>query len=221
MSALDRFAARVQEQIASCCREPHWDFGQAERYMDEVRVRREQFTQIAVRLVTDVIQPRLATVASRFPNASPAKDEPEGHCSYWFGYCDRFPSSTKVEFRVEHDIRYDRVELCYGMSMMPAHIKLNERDKLVMTLEAVTNDEVAMWVEERLLDFLGAYLRIDRSGDDLTDEAVVDPVCGMRISRSSAAANDTFRGHPFFFCSQDCQVEFARNPQAFVDVKAM
>jgi YHS domain-containing protein len=107
------------------------------------------------------------------------------------------------------------------MSMMPAHIKLNERDKLVMTREAVTDDEVAMWVEERLLDFLGAYLRIDRSGDDLADEAVVDPVCGMRISRSSAATNDISRGHPYFFCSQDCLMEFARNPLAFVDVKAM
>ena len=38
--------------------------------------------------------------------------------------------------------------------------------------------------EERLLDFLDAYLQIDRGEADATDDLVTDPVCGMRLARS-------------------------------------
>jgi Cu+-exporting ATPase len=72
-----------------------------------------------------------------------------------------------------------------------------------------------------LLDFLDAYLQIDRGGDALSDETATDPVCGMRINRSSAAASDSHRGHPYFFCSGKCQEMFARDPTAYVEVKAM
>jgi len=88
-----------------------------------------------------------------------------------------------------------------------------------LTIDEVNDDRVAAWVEERLLEFLDAYLRIDRGGADFGDEAVTDPVCGMRISRSSAVASDAYRGHPYFFCSKDCQEKFAREPTAYVEVK--
>jgi len=104
---------------------------------------------------------------------------------------------------------------------MPVFVKLNERDKLTLPIDNVSDDEVAAWVEERLLEFVDAYLRIDRGTDDFDDEPATDPVCGMRISRSTAAASDNYRGHPYFFCSKECQERFAREPTAYVEVKAM
>jgi hypothetical protein len=57
-------------------------------------------------------------------------------------------------------------------------------------LDDVMDDAVAEWVEQRLLEFLDAYLQIDRGDDDFDEESATDPVCGMRISRSSAVASD-------------------------------
>ena len=111
--------------------------------------------------------------------------------------------------------------MCYEASMMPVFIKLNERDKLTLPLDDVPDDAVAAWVEERLLEFVDAYLRIDRGREDFDDEPATDPVCGMRISRSSAVASDSYRGHPYFFCSRECQERFAREPTAYVEVKTM
>jgi YHS domain-containing protein len=90
-----------------------------------------------------------------------------------------------------------------------------------LALDDAKDGIVATWVEDRLLEILDAYLRIDRGGDDFTDEPATDPVCGMRIARSSAAASDTYRGHPYFFCSPDCQTRFSRNPQAYVEARPM
>jgi len=221
MSDLVDFAKRVTEQLARVNREPPWKPGEAERYMAEVSARRDNFLQVATRLTSTVIQPRLEILAGYFSNASPTRDEPTGHCSYWFGYTERFPASTKVDVAVEHDTRFEKVAVCYEAFMVPVFIKLTEHDKLMLLLDEVKDDVVANWVEERLLEFLDAYLQIDRGGDDFSDEAATDPVCGMRINRSSAAASDSYRGHPYFFCSRECQETFARDPKAYVEVKAM
>lgn len=221
MSDFVDFAKRVEDQLAYANREPHWEPGEAERYMAEVGLRRERFEQIAARLSEMVVQPRLETLASYFVNANLTKNEPTGHCSCWFGYCERFPSSTKVAFAVEHDVRFEKVVVGYEATMMPVFIKFNEHDKLTLSLTEVNDGAVADWVEERLLEFLDAYLSIDRGGEDFDEEAATDPVCGMRISRSSAAASAAHLGHPYYFCSADCQAKFSHDPTAYVQVRPM
>lgn len=220
MADLLEFEKQLKEQLTRVTREPHWEPGEAERYMVEMNARRERFVLIANRLITSVIQPRLEILAARFSNATRPSNEPSACCSYWFGYCERFPTSTKVSFTIEHDVRFEKVVVRYDAAMMPVFIKLMEHDTLTFTLDEVQDDLVATWVETRLLDFLDAYLRIDR-GADFTDEATTDPVCGMRISRSTAKASDSYRGHPYFFCSSECQEAFAREPRAYVEVKTM
>ena len=221
MSNLVDFARRVEQTLAATQREPHWEPGEAERYMADVELRRGRFDEAAERLNSTVIQPRLETLASYFSNASLTNDEIAGHCACWFGYCERFPASTKVSFAVEHDVRFEKLAVCYEASMMPVFIKFNKHDRLTLALDGVNDDCIASWIDERLLEFLDDYLRIDRGGGDFEDEAATDPVCGMRISRSSAAASDGYRGHLYYFCSTDCREKFVREPTAYVEVKAM
>lgn len=221
MSDLINFAQRVNEELSRANRQPHWEAGVAEQYMTQIGSRRERFAALAVELIQSVIQPRLEVLAARFPNASPVTDKAEGHCCYWFGFCERFPSSTKVTFSIEHDVRFEKVAVCYHVSMVPLFIRHNEHDKLTLPLEEIDNQSVANWVEERLIEFIDVYLQIDRGSGDFADEVTLDPVCGMRIGRSSAAASDSHRGHPYFFCSKDCHQKFTENPIAFVTVKTL
>lgn len=221
MSNLVSFAKRIEESLAGTRREPHWETGQAEQYMADVDVRRGRFEKTAVYLNDTLIQPRLETLASYFPNASLTRNVRPGHSTCWFGYCERFPASTKVAFAVEHDVRFEKVAVCFEASMMPVFIKFNERDRLTMPLDDTNDDLVAEWTEERLLEFLDAYLRIDRGGEDFDDETATDPVCGMRISRSSAAASEAYRGHPYYFCSSACREKFVHEPASYIQVQTM
>ena len=221
MSDLIAFAGRLHDQLTSASREPHWKPDEAKRYMAGIATRREAFASIAARLSEFVIQPRLETLAGYFPNASTSTNEPPGHCSCWFGFCERFPASTKVTFAIEHDVRCETVLICYEGAMMPLFIKMHEHDRITLPVENGHDEEVAEWVEERLVDFVTTYLQIDRGSEEFEEDAATDPVCGMRVSRSSAVASDTYRGHPYFFCSTECQQEFARKPTVFVEVKTM
>jgi len=104
---------------------------------------------------------------------------------------------------------------------MPVFFYYNEQDNLTLPIDWVRNEEVADWVEERLLEFLDTYLRIDAGSDGLVEEAVTDPVCGMQILLSSAIANDSYYGHPYFFCSKECLAEFQEDPAQYAQVKTM
>ena len=105
MSSLVEFTWRVESQLSNVKREPHWEPTEAERYMAEIATRRGHFEHLALHLCESVIQPRLETLACYFSNASLLKNEPTGHCSCWFGYCEQFPASTKVAFAIEHDCK--------------------------------------------------------------------------------------------------------------------
>ncbi len=215
MGELVEFVRRVHEQLTLANREPHWEPSEAARYMAEVAVRRESFAQLAASLTENVIRTRLETLAACFSNASPVQAEQEGQCSYWFGYCERFPASTKISFTIEHDVPVEKTAVCFEATMMPAFIKLNDRDKLIFPLAKVYEDDVAEWVEDRLLEFLQAYLRIDRGTDDFDEDVASDPVCGMRISRSQAVSNLNHNGHPYFFSPNNARIALMPIPLAF------
>ena len=48
--------------------------------------------------------------------------------------------------------------------------------------------------------------------EEPTSQTVHDPVCHMDIVAASAAANSEYEGLTFYFCSTQCQEEFAADP---------
>lgn len=47
-------------------------------------------------------------------------------------------------------------------------------------------------------------------------DPVTDPVCGMRIDPSTAAARVSWKGSLVHFCSVPCSTKFQANPESFV-----
>lgn len=46
---------------------------------------------------------------------------------------------------------------------------------------------------------------------------VKDPVCGMTINDQDAVATSDYQGQRYYFCSQDCKVEFDEKPEEYAD----
>ena len=44
----------------------------------------------------------------------------------------------------------------------------------------------------------------------------VDPVCGMTVDPSSAAARTRYEGSDFYFCTEGCKARFQSAPQDFI-----
>jgi len=220
MSDIATFTERVQDVLRDAYRVPHWTADEAENYMAEYGVRRHRFEQLAHHLNEEIVKPRLEMVASYLKNAC-MQEESSHRSTCWFEFCQRFPTFAQLEFAIEHDVRFDKLIVQIRTRMMPVFVPFNEQDNLLLPLDAVDDEEVADWVEERLLEFLDTYLRIDAGGEDFTEEPVTDPVCGMQIDRLTAAASDSFCGHPYFFCGKECHTKFQEAPEQYVQIKTM
>lgn len=221
MSDLTDFARQINDTLTDASRERQWTTQEAERYMADVAERRRRTDDVASRLTSVVILPRLRTLAGYFPNANISEDEPPCHHTCWFEYSERFPTTARITLRLEHDLQYERIAVCYEAYMVPMFVKFNEHDRLTSPLDIVDDMSVANWVERRLLEFLDAYLQIDSSGQDSGGETVTDPVCGMRIRRSDAPFHDSYCGHPYYFCCEDCRVKFQLDPTQYIQIKVM
>src|SRR5436190_21750545 len=45
---------------------------------------------------------------------------------------------------------------------------------------------------------------------------IIDPVCGMAIESETAAAESSYDGDTFYFCSVECKQQFAAEPSRYV-----
>jgi YHS domain-containing protein len=46
--------------------------------------------------------------------------------------------------------------------------------------------------------------------------AVTDPVCGMQIESSEAAAQTMYENVDYYFCSEECRDRFMAHPEQYV-----
>ena len=221
MPDLATFTEHVQDVLRDAYRLPHWTPEEAEKYMAEYGVRRHHFEQLAHHLNEDIAKPRLEMVASYLTNAYIQDESPPNCSACWFEFCQRFPTVAQLEFAIEHDVNFEKLIVRIRTRMMPVFVRFNEQDNLPLPLDTVGDDEVSDWVDERLLEFLGTYLRIDAGGDDFAKDPATDPVCGMRILRSTAAASDSYLGHPYYFCCKHCHVNFQEDPTQSVKINTM
>jgi YHS domain-containing protein len=43
-----------------------------------------------------------------------------------------------------------------------------------------------------------------------------DPVCGMEVPTGQAVGESEYKGHAYYFCSEDCREQFESDPGKFV-----
>jgi YHS domain-containing protein len=47
-------------------------------------------------------------------------------------------------------------------------------------------------------------------------EKLVDPVCGMTVTKEGAAGSTTYQGKAYYFCSKACKDNFTKDPQKYL-----
>ncbi|MCG9478720.1 MAG: YHS domain-containing protein [Actinomycetia bacterium] len=50
-------------------------------------------------------------------------------------------------------------------------------------------------------------------------EKVIDPVCGMKIDKSGAAATSEYKGRTYYFCAEGCKTQFEKFPEKYLGKK--
>lgn len=74
---------------------------------------------------------------------------------------------------------------------------------------------------ESALQVMPSYIllaeqKIELKPKEFTAMQVTDPVCGMQIDSTEAAATETFQGRRYYFCSASCRDKFRASPERYI-----
>src|SRR5262249_1414056 len=128
----------------------------------------------------------------------------------------RFPATATLELGVTRDGEAHSVAVRYSLSILPAFFPFDPESHLVQPLDLLDDGKVAAWVEEKILDFVDAYLRLDTLEAYQAENAVTDPVCGMRLNKVHAPATTEYQGVSYYFCVEDCRRKFLAQPDRYL-----
>ncbi|MBN8625568.1 MAG: YHS domain-containing protein [Planctomycetes bacterium] len=218
MCSLDSFTARIRAELEAAERASENSDRDAE-YMTKLKERTERFRPLIRSIIDGIVRPRLEKVAAFFPNAAPPRKVDPAHCTWWFGYCERFPASVKLDLSCGHDEDVRSLYVIQELRMTPSFTTYDRFERLAQPLDDVDLETVTTWVEDRLTAFVHAYLQLEAADRQQCQGLATDPVCHMRIVKDDAAGHLDYRGHRFYFCAPSCRDEFAADPERFAKIE--
>lgn len=186
--------------------------------MQEIERRQGQVSTVAQHLCSAIIRPRVERLAQHFENSEVlgSAQAGVGRCVCRFEHTERFPATVTLELFVCSDDKMSNALVCYRLEIRPVFIQFEGRDQLAVPLDEVDDARVALWVDQKLISFVDTYLRLLEVEQYQMDNAVVDPVCGMRINKNTAASEAEYRGHKFYFCINECREKFLKEPERWI-----
>jgi hypothetical protein len=161
-AAIDGLERRIREKLAASAearRLRQDELWEASRDLDW---RLKRYTTVADRIMEAVIRTGMETLAECFAGAqSPEVQRTRHTCVCRFPHTPRFPATAAVELGVTRDGDARIVTVEYDLQILPVFHPINAQARLVMPLDEMDEREVARWVEERVLEFVDSYLRLE------------------------------------------------------------
>lgn len=179
---------------------------QIDSTMKEMLDQRERFAATAHRLLESVVHPRMVELSHQFDNAvvSDRHSGTDFHCSCDFSHTPRFPATVTLDIGLLPGEKGEGVTVRTTLDILPTLMEYKRNDETDLPLEG-SDEALSLWVEEKILDFVDIYLRLETHPLYQKDYIVVDLVCGMPISATAAPCKIELHGRALYFCSEHCK----------------
>jgi YHS domain-containing protein len=217
MTNLDDLERRIKERLAVSEERRRLEHDRVQQQMSELEARCRRYTMVADRLIQDVIRPRLDRMAQCFENASVPADRLSRHTAVVeFAHTLRFPATANLEFGITRDFEAKTLVIEYKLQILPSYISFQGEDRLLVPVDGVTDEEVAAWVETKLLAAVDTCLQLETADHYQAANQVIDPVCGMQFHKAQAAAAAEHHGLTYYFCLPACRDKFLADPEQYL-----
>lgn len=203
-------AGQLQEKIRNRLDEHRRELAERQRLIDstmkEMLDQRGRFAAAAYRIQGSVVHPRLVELSRQFDNAvvSDRHSGTDFHCSCDFTHTPRFPATVTLDIGLFPGKADEGLTVRYTLDILPTLMEYKRNDESSFPLEG-SDEALGRWVEEKILEFVDTYLRLETHPLYQKDYTVVDLVCGMPISATAAPCRIERHGHTLYFCSEHCK----------------
>jgi YHS domain-containing protein len=213
MSELKSLSSRIDAEFAAVQKKVK--DGQIE-VLREYRERRKRLQQLdgVFQRLAEGWRPRLDTLLQKFgervqvtPRLTPSSREATFEFQSKLGrVCLRFSAQA------DRDVH--KVILGYDLEITPGFFRYQPHAELEFLLDAVDEVAAARWVDDRIVDFVRAYLSMGENEFDTQEHMVEDPVAGVRFPDFAAGATIEWHGKKYYFIGEETRQEFARQHES-------
>ena len=219
MTTIEQFERTVTERLQAVDAERHAAVTALAEEMRHRDVAAAVFTEVATRIHDTVIAPRVSALMRQFGEAKVASTAtPFGmRTECQLPRSPRYPAATKLSLSVARSPEGTLGYVTYSLEIIPILMAYHGECHLEFDPAAPNEQEIAEWVEERLLEFVETYLRVGSEPQYQRTNLQIDPVCGMSLSIADIDEKLMVRGHTYHFCSVACRERFAASPELYLD----
>jgi YHS domain-containing protein len=182
--------------------------GQIEAY--EGRERRLALFEKTCDKLRDVWRPRLEALSQKFGeqvNVTPRISR--GRREATFEFASNL-AQIVLRFTISTDQEVHKLVLDYRLEILPILMKFEPHKQAEFPLEAVDDEAVANWIDDRLVDFVRTYLSLHQNEYYLKDHMVSDPIAGVRFPKFAAASTLEWQGQTYYFIGEMTRAEFQK-----------
>jgi YHS domain-containing protein len=217
MDELSEFEGKIQQRLAAARERRLAKQATVRNNMEEHEQSKAKFAEIAQRIMRDIIRPRMQKLASLFPNSHLSDKDESIACGVIckFDRTPEYPAGTKLDIGISAESTVNNAILTYDLEILPIFFQFEGHHQLVVPLDATDDRTVASWLDGKLLGFTDTYLQLQVVDQYQQSNMVVDPVCGMRINQTSAAATAEYEGRTYYFCVEQCREKFLSEPERY------
>jgi YHS domain-containing protein len=182
---------------------------QAER-LQEHRERQDRLRDFERRLesLSDVWRPRLEVLIHRFRShatATPTLTAASRQVTVEF-HSELARIRLRLSATTDHDVR--NLILNYDLEIIPVLMQFDSHEQAQWPLDAIEDDEIGDWVDDRVIEFVQTYLSLHENEHYLKEHMVEDPVANVRFPRFAAAASLDWQGKTYYFMGDETRSQF-------------
>ena len=214
MTDIDVLVRRIDEELRVEVKREKAAAVDAAREARERGPRLQRYEAVAKHVI-EMLKPRLDAFIERFQavvQAAPSVREHTRAVKLTFAATVATVSLTFEAFP-DRDVTHVRLECT--QEIVPVLVRYDKQSVLEFPLDAVRDDAVVQWFDERIMAFVKAYLALVRQDADLQehlkDQLVEDPVAKIRFPKYLASSTLERGGRTYYFVDEDARREFEKD----------
>jgi YHS domain-containing protein len=162
--------------------------------------------------IVELLKPRLDAFLERFQPVVKAEPRVREHTRALNLEFAATVAKVTLTFEVFPDGDVNHVRLECTQEIIPVVVRYDKQSVLEFPLDAVQDDAVVQWFDDRVVAFVKAYVALVRQDADLRehlkDQLVEDPVTKIRFPKYLASSTLERDGRTYYFVDEDTRREF-------------
>jgi len=217
MTDVDTLIRRIDQKVAAEVEQQKAGWKERAREARERGQRLERYEAVAQHVI-GLLKPRLAAFVERFKGLVKAEPRVREHTRAMNLEFASTLAKVTLLFEVFPDQDVSHVRLECTQEIIPVLVRYDRQSALELPLDAVPDDAVVQWFDERVVAFVTVYLALVRQDADLKehlkDQLVEDPVAKIRFPKYLASSTLERDGRTYYFVDEDTRREFEKQPAA-------